>query len=130
MKEKEEREWQALRQEWRKIYRWVIDWVGGEDGAEHLHLLLAIEEAVVNVMEHGYGWGGQTFSLSCDSWEDKGILFQVIDDAPPFDPTQGKGLREEGAGIHLMMALVDEVHYEHSGGFNRLTLKKRLDPRR
>lgn len=94
-------------------------------------LNLAMEEAVVNVMNYAYpGQEGMPVTLGADILD--GSIRFVIDDAGvPFDPTQKEDpdltlSAEErpigGLGIMLVRQFMQEISYEYKDGHNRLTL--------
>jgi sigma-B regulation protein RsbU (phosphoserine phosphatase) len=96
---------------------------------------LAIEEAVVNVMNYAYP-AGEEGTVTIDAKADGTTLtFVIIDNGTPFDPT-AKGevdttlSAEErgigGLGIHLIRQLMDSINYERNNGRNVLTLVKKL----
>lgn len=106
----------------------------GLEAAAIQDMRLAVDEAVTNIILHGYGnEGGQ---LSIEVSEDRGALIvRVRDNAPPFDPTGAPPpnlavpLKERpirGAGIFLMRKAVDEIaHRVMPSGGNELTLVKK-----
>ena len=98
-------------------------------------LNLALEEAVVNVMNYAYepDSGGEVTieAIVNKEW----LKLIVIDKGKPFDPTQKPHAditlsAEEreigGLGIHLMRRFTDDLHYERCDDKNILTLKKKL----
>ena len=101
-------------------------------------IILAVDEAVTNVIEHGYGNGRSgDIRVECRIDPDK-IEVLVEDRGRVFDPStvpspdiedhvrQG---RRKGLGIYLMRQIMDEVNYEFSPGQpNRLRLVKRIPP--
>lgn len=98
-------------------------------------LQLAVEEAVVNVIDYAYPIGTDgdiTINMMSD---DKYLKIIIIDSGVVFDPTlKGKTdttLSAEdrqigGLGIHLVRELMDSINYEREGGKNVLTLIKNL----
>ena len=98
-------------------------------------LRLAVEEAVVNVIEHAYPFGTEG-SVEVTMMSDGHRLKVVIDDTgTPFDPTIEKKVditlsAEErqvgGLGILLVRELMDTINYEHINGHNILTLRKEI----
>ena len=98
-------------------------------------LQLAVEEAVVNVIDYAYPVGTDgdiTINMMSD---DKYLKIIIIDSGVVFDPTlKGKTdttLSAEdrqigGLGIHLVRELMDSINYEREGGKNVLTLIKNL----
>ncbi len=107
----------------------------GVDMATAMQLNLAIEEAVVNVMNYAYPAGTQgEVSLSASVQGDT-ITFVLSDSGTPFDPTAQEdadtSLSAEdrpigGLGIFLVKQLMDSVIYERTEGKNILTLTKKL----
>ena len=103
---------------------------------------LALEEAVSNVMLYAYPdvKNGQVlveFVRSCIDINkpQEQIVFIISDGGTPFDPTQqppadiSLSLEDRaigGLGIHLVLQLMDEVHYERVDEKNVLTLIKRI----
>ena len=109
-----------------------------------LSLNLAVEEAVVNVINYAYPKGTEgdieiniTNSpipdLSESSTE---VIFTIIDEGVPFDPTTHdeadttSELEERqigGLGIHLIRNIMDRVEYQRDGNSNKLTMTKILN---
>jgi sigma-B regulation protein RsbU (phosphoserine phosphatase) len=96
---------------------------------------LAIEEAVVNVMDYAYpeGTSGDV-SISAVA-DDEQLEFTITDSGTPFDPTAKTEVdvtlsAEErqigGLGIHLVRQIMDSVSYERNGEYNILTLRKHI----
>ena len=98
-------------------------------------LRLAVEEAVVNVMDYAYPKdteGDVTIKVMSDGhW----LRIQIIDSGVAFDPTAKEKTditlsAEErqigGLGILLVRELMDTINYERIHGQNILTLTKRL----
>ena len=107
----------------------------GMDMPTTMQLNLAIEEAVVNVMDYPYP-AGEKGEVVVDAVVNDGLLQIVIrDHGTPFDPT-AKGdvdttlSAEErnigGLGIHLIRTIMDTVSYERVGDSNVLTLTKKI----
>ena len=107
----------------------------GMDMPTMMQLNLAIEEAVVNVMDYAYP-AGEEGEVVVDAVVNDGQLQIVIkDQGTPFDPT-AKGevdttlSAEErkigGLGIHLIRTIMDTVSYERVGDSNVLTLTKKI----
>ncbi len=96
---------------------------------------LAIEEAVVNVMSYAYP-AGKEGSVNIEAVaNDVRLKFVISDNGVPFDPTivaeadTTLSVEERsigGLGIYLVRHLMDSVNYERIGGFNVLTLRKKL----
>jgi serine/threonine-protein kinase RsbW len=100
-------------------------------------VLLAVDEAVTNIIVHGYRGCGGIIELSVKR-TDEALVVRLRDECDPFDPCcvappdLGVPLEQRrpgGLGIHLMRHMVDEVHHRTTGeGGNELTLVKRLRP--
>ena len=100
-----------------------------------MNLNLALEEAVVNVMEYAYPsdiQGDVTINAIAN---DTRLVFIIIDSGIPFDPTKKEKVdttlsAEErpigGLGIHLVRELMDSVDYEYIDCKNILTLSKNI----
>ena len=96
---------------------------------------LAIEEAVVNVMNYAYPKGVEG-TVSIDATiSDEGLKFVISDSGKPFDPTaraevdttlpaDKRGIG--GLGIHLFRQIMDQTSYEYINGRNVLSLLKKL----
>ena len=105
------------------------------DMATSMNLNLAMEEAVVNVMNYAYPKESVNNIDITAEVNDEEIAFSIADSGIPFDPTQ-KGepdlsLDAEdrpigGLGIHRVRQLMDTLDYRYENGHNILTLKKRI----
>jgi len=95
---------------------------------------LAVDEAVTNIIVHGYQNQGGNIEIEIKQDRDA-LVIHLRDNAIPFNPTSipppelTKPLTERaigGMGVHLMRQTMDEVNYAvTSGGGNELTLIKR-----
>jgi sigma-B regulation protein RsbU (phosphoserine phosphatase) len=107
----------------------------GIDTKTGKQIKLAVEEAVVNVIDYAYPpevTGDIVVQATSDGqW----LQFVIIDNGVAFDPTEKEKadttLSVEdrpigGMGILLVRELMDSINYERSDGKNVLTLKKRL----
>ena len=116
----------------------LAEWIDslGIPQALNMPVNLALEEAVSNVMLYAYPdiKNGQVL-VEFVRAEGK-IIFIISDSGIPFDPTQQPPAdttlsAEEraigGLGIHLVMQLMDEVHYERVEDKNVLTLVKTVE---
>jgi len=107
----------------------------GFDMGMGMKMNLAIEEAVVNVMNYAYPKDVKG-TVSIDATiSDKGLKFVISDNGTPFDPTakaevdttlsaEERGIG--GLGIHLIRQIMDSINYEYIDGRNVLTLIKKL----
>ena len=107
----------------------------GFDMATMMSVKLAVEEAVVNVINYAYPKGTKgEVSIKAES-NDVRLKFTIIDSGKPFDPTAQKEVDtslsvEErgigGLGIHLFRQIMDSINYERIDGQNILTLRKKI----
>lgn len=116
-----------------------VDTVAEEVGLDMsltMSLNLAIEEAVVNVMDYAYP-EGQRGDVDIEVTADQQWLTFVISDTGiAFDPTAKEDVdttlsAEErpigGLGIFLVRQLMDVIDYKREGNKNVLTLRKKRD---
>ena len=95
-------------------------------------LRLAVDEAVTNVITHGYGGPGDIeLELGTD---DVDLIIVLRDQAPSFDPAHAPAVNLEppgerdnpgGFGVYLMKSVMDEIRYQSSDTGNELTMIKR-----
>jgi sigma-B regulation protein RsbU (phosphoserine phosphatase) len=107
----------------------------GLDPSVTMELNLAIEEAVVNVMDYAYPAGKKgTVEIGLSANEER-LKITIKDSGVPFDPTVKDDVdttlsAEErpigGLGIFLVRQLMDSINYERINGQNILTLCKKL----
>jgi serine/threonine-protein kinase RsbW len=95
-------------------------------------LELALEEVLVNVVNHAYrqqaeGW----IELSCRAGETDELVFEVRDGGRPFDPLSlpepeiGAQMSDRGVGglgVFLLRKMADRVSYRRGDDQNILTL--------
>ena len=96
-------------------------------------MIIALNEALVNVVRHGYQQPGRVEMMLLRQADT--LLIKVRDEAPLFDPTGvptpdiTAPLAQRpfgGMGIHMMREFVDELKYQATvDGRNLLTLVKR-----
>jgi serine/threonine-protein kinase RsbW len=97
-------------------------------------IILAVDEAVSNVMEHGYAQGQDgTIEIEADSdprrfrivIRDQGRIFNPDTVRPPDIREHVRAGKRKGLGIFLMRRIMDEVAYRFKEGVkNELTLVK------
>lgn len=104
------------------------------------NVLLALQEALSNVLRHGYGGpapGSRAFIQVGLSWDGETFRMELRDEAEAFDPTQIFGapdtedsamIPEGGYGIHIIRAVLDNMFYKREGQHNVLVLEKLLAP--
>jgi len=107
----------------------------GFDMSTTMSINLAIEEAVVNVMDYAYPAGTEGNVEIEAKANSVRLKFIISDWGKPFDPTVQKNAdttlsAEErnigGLGIYLMRQIMDSINYERTDGKNILTLRKKL----
>lgn len=95
---------------------------------------LAVEEAVTNVVTHGYENPGGKVSVSCVSSPEL-VTITITDNGPAFDPTKippadvTADLDHRnigGLGVHLIRSVMDEISYNREMDENHLTLVKHI----
>jgi anti-sigma regulatory factor (Ser/Thr protein kinase) len=99
-------------------------------------LALAVDEAVANVIRHGYGGrGGQPIEVTigaCRAQQRRGIVVTISDRGCQVEPDSICGrdlddIRPGGLGTHIMKAVMDEIVYEQrEGGGMRVRMVKWL----
>jgi len=120
----------------------VNEWVGEVLAAEAVgptpifNATLAIEEAVMNVITHGFDGVAppHRLALSLAVTPDR-LRIELADNGRAFDPdtaaapdlTSPLAEREPGGlGLHLIRTMMDRVEYRREAGENRLILEKSL----
>lgn len=115
-----------------------VDTVTKEAGMEEMETMtlnLAIEEAVVNVMNYAYPKDTKGTVDIETTLNDGCITFVISDSGMAFDPTAKEDpdttLKAEerpigGLGIFLVKQLTDAVGYERRNDKNILTVKKKI----
>jgi len=98
-------------------------------------LVQAVDEAVCNVIVHGYKDMPGEIEIGADL-ADGAIEFRILDRGPAFDPTGApepdlsvppRARKPGGMGIHLVRAATDSVHHRaRPGGGNELRLVRRI----
>ena len=108
----------------------------GFDMGTTMKMNLALEEAVVNVMNYAYPSGTRGDINIVAQSNDLRLKFTITDSGAPFDPTAKTEVdttlsAEErpigGLGIHLVRQIMDSINYERIDGRNVLTLRKKLN---
>ena len=102
---------------------------------------LVVEEALVNVIIHGYQQiPGGSIAISLNSTIKPGIIITITDEGVPFDPkiydnqafsalqknSMKKGQEAGGWGLFLIFKIMDTVDYARVEGKNILKLEKYL----
>lgn len=95
---------------------------------------LAIEEIGNNVIRHGFEGGPGEIEITLTS-ESDAITIEIADDGRAFNPLKDAPIPDVeaaledrpigGLGVHLVLTMMDEMHYKRKNGRNHLTLVKR-----
>jgi anti-sigma regulatory factor (Ser/Thr protein kinase) len=108
----------------------------GFEPSTALELQLAVEEAVVNVMDYAYPPDTVGMVTVATTSDGQSLEIVISDSGTPFDPTQQEkadislSVEERqigGLGIFLVNEIMDTVSYERKDGKNVLTLTKQLN---
>jgi serine/threonine-protein kinase RsbW len=99
-------------------------------------LQIAVDEAVTNIIEHGYAGqtrGSAAIEITVDV-DSQCFRIQISDNGMSFDPNQMSDIdiqshvaagKAGGLGVFLMRKIMDQVDYQYqSGKRNQLTLVK------
>ena len=102
----------------------------GFPAADCRAMVLAVDEALTNVIRHAYGGDPEgIMELRCSAVAGR-LEFEVLDEGMPPDTARLSAPVEPGAlggrGTHIIRAVMDEVLYERAPRGNRLRLSKRL----
>jgi anti-sigma regulatory factor (Ser/Thr protein kinase) len=97
-------------------------------------MVLAIDEAVTNIIEHGELPPARSVIEIALEIGDGKLIAEISDGGKPFDPTPNRkepsrhGFPRRGFGLYLIHKIVDAMHYERtSEGCNVLTLTKSFE---
>lgn len=108
----------------------------GFEGSLETQIELALEEALVNIIKHGYPGTSGDVEINCNRigtvglkvvLTDRGIAYDPLANATPLDldpktPLELKAIG--GYGVHLIQSIMDQVEYSRRGDHNVLTLVK------
>ncbi|MCB1738396.1 MAG: ATP-binding protein [Gammaproteobacteria bacterium] len=108
--------------------------LAGADPELTERLVLAVNEAGMNVIQHAYGDHQAHGDLEIEIQQDgDDLIFIILDQAPPISPDciQSRALedvRPGGLGVHFIHEIMDQVEYSHlpNGAGNRLEMRKRI----
>lgn len=120
----------------------IIEWVlalikpSGFDKPTLGKIELALEEAVMNIIHHGYKNQKGHIVIQIGQTKNHEVQITLKDQGPPFNPLEySKGfdplapLEEReigGLGIFLMRQYMDDIRYHREGSNNVLTLTKQI----
>lgn len=134
----ESRTFPAVRENLAEILSWTyvhIQRSSLADG-EQKRVQLALEEAIVNVIEYATSGSPLELTISSRLIKEGQLEFELIDNGAPFNPLthppqdqRELSLEERkpgGLGLMLIKKCMDAVTYRHEDGRNILTLSKNL----
>jgi anti-sigma regulatory factor (Ser/Thr protein kinase) len=111
----------------------------GFDRKSAQRIEIAVEEALVNVINHAYVNKSGSLELAARLIPKQHIQFTIKDNGIPFNPLDqvaeidtSLSLEERevgGLGIKLMREFMDDLHYERGEACNILTLGKNVKSR-
>lgn len=106
----------------------------GFDESEVVKIELAVEEALVNIINYAYPNSSGYITIECKinenqgiqiDLQDKGIPYNPLNNSQLFDPNSPLESRKVGGyGIFFIITIMDEVKYERSNNSNILTMIK------
>jgi anti-sigma regulatory factor (Ser/Thr protein kinase) len=106
-----------------EVERWLTDI--GLPAAERADLVVAVNEAAANAVEHAYR-DGRTGDVTVEADLGHGLEIRVIDHG---EWKYGHGDPERGRGMHIMRSLVDDVEVvRRDGGGTTVVLRRREAP--
>ena len=105
---------------------------------DHLRLQLVVEELFTNTIMHGYGKEcDEPIEIALAAAPGR-VTVQYQDAAAPYDPARALATSRERVaepaeqrpvghlGVHLVAAIVDDMHYARVDGRNRLQILMRV----
>jgi serine/threonine-protein kinase RsbW len=115
------------------ILNWIVERVSKFFNQKDIEKIqLATEEAVVNIIKHGYK--KKKAKIEIELIVNQYLSLIIKDSGPKFNPLSKKqtfkkkkstNRKPGGLGIFLIFQCVDEVSYARINSFNILTLKKK-----
>jgi serine/threonine-protein kinase RsbW len=126
----------ARLQDLESIHQWLDELVAQTtlDETVVFALRLAIEEAFVNLVHHGYKASPGPVAIALQTFTDR-VIVTIHDHAVPFSPEQAPHPQLDqdwltrpvgGLGWHFIREMMDEIHYTSDQTGNVLTLIKRI----
>ena len=104
---------------------------------DQFNVRLVLDEAVINVMVHGYDDSHEhdiNVSLSLESGvlaihiDDDGVAYNPLDAPPPRFDLPIEERRIGGLGVHIMKTLAKSVEYRREDGRNNLDIEIGVGP--
>ncbi len=100
------------------------------------HLLqVALDEIFCNIVHHSYHEQSGREIVIQANFNEKGLIFEILDQGDPFDPSAINhpslaGDKERGFGFYLVKEIVDEIVYQRKktpNGWNSLRIIKKIN---
>lgn len=102
---------------------------------EILRIELATEEALVNIINHGYIEESGSIEIFCNFLTNVGLKIIIKDKGISYNPLMANDQHVDvkaplesrkigGYGIFFILRIMDEVDYQREGNYNVLTLTK------
>jgi serine/threonine-protein kinase RsbW len=98
------------------------------------HIELAVEEALVNIIEYAHLEKNEVIEIECDFDKQENFFVIISDKGIPYNPLNVGKVSDitsvvdsqpvGGYGIFFILKMMDEVRYAYEGGKNILTLVK------
>ena len=97
---------------------------------------LVLEELFTNIINYAYRDDGDHEVQLCIRVESGKMLIEIEDDGVPFDPLSAappcleadiEDREVGGLGVFFARKFADQIHYERTGGKNRVTITKRFN---
>ena len=113
------------------LLHWVLEQLApmSFDHKALRNIELAVEEAVVNVINHGYQNQPGDIQIHVHLFPTHALI-EIADTARPFNPLEYNGEIDPskigGLGIHMIKKCVDSAEYKRLNDHNVLILKKNL----
>jgi len=105
---------------------------GGVDQKRFFDIELALEEILVNIMNHAYEGTNGDIQVVCRSDNQQSFIIEITDTGKAFDmtsipsPDLSGAISERkigGLGIHFVKRLTDKLQYRREGNKNILEIK-------
>jgi anti-sigma regulatory factor (Ser/Thr protein kinase) len=117
------------------ILTWIHDHIGHSklNQKQKMQFELALEEAIVNIVMHGYSQQGGELTIEMTQTADA-LTFVLIDRGVAFDPISApvqphipsQDMKEGGLGVKFLRISCDALKYARQDGCNILTLTKKF----
>jgi serine/threonine-protein kinase RsbW len=131
-----------LRSDVRAVARadeWLLDLLraGGVPDEAAYDLRLGLDEALANIIKHGYGDGAPGTITVRAQIGPQTVRLEISDRAGPFnpltapEPNLARDIKERtagGLGIFLLKRVMDRVDYTRTDGENHLIMERRRNP--